>query len=274
LVKLIERAWFKRALILLASTLTVPLVEYGDYLTGPEARFDLFYFIPVVLTSWYLGRRYGLVLAFLCAAASGAAEYFSGGEVVYWNAFVHLLVLSILAIVLSALRGVLDRERGAARTDELTGGANRRQFFEIAVVEIIRSRRYGHPLSLAILDLDNFKIVNDQRGHSEGDEVLRTVSRTLRSGLRATDTVARLGGDEFALLLPETGPEASEVLEKIRVRLLDAFRDGGWPVTTSIGAVTYRCPPEDIDAVIRGADALLYRAKGAGRDALVHQSFD
>ena len=272
--RLFERVWLRRALILLASILMVPLVEYGDYLTGPEASFDLFYFVPVALTAWYVGRRGGLAVAFLCATASGVADYIDGGDVVYWNAFVHLVVLSIFGIVLSVLRGVLDRERGAARTDALTGGANRRQFFETAVAEIIRSRRYGHPFSLAILDLDNFKVVNDRMGHAEGDKVLCAVAQALHSGLRATDTVARLGGDEFAVLLPETGVEAAEVLDKIRVRLLDEFLERGWPVTASIGAVTYRCPPEDIDAAVRDADLLLYRAKGAGRDALVHQSFD
>ena len=261
------------AAVLLLSALLVPFVAYGDFRTGPEVGFDLFYVVPVSLAAWFAGRWRGLTLAGLCGVASGTVEFIEAGRYIFWNASVHLAVFGLLAIALSALRETLEKERVLARTDALTGVANRRMFLDAAGRELERSRRYGHPFSLAILDLDNFKAVNDERGHAEGDAVLRSAAESLRSSLRSTDTVARLGGDEFAAFLPETGPEAAlEVYEKLRERMQEAFRLAGWPVTVSLGAVTYRTPPGGLDAVIRDADLLLYRAKGAGKDSLVHEA--
>lgn len=262
-------------LVFALCVLAVPLVEYGDWKTGPDARFDLFYFIPISLVTWVVGQRSGLFLSGLSALGAATAAFFESSRYLLWNTFEHLAVFTVLVLALTALRRALEREQRLARVDPLTGVANRRMFLESAAAELERSRRYGHPFSLAILDLDNFKAVNDERGHAEGDAVLRTAAEVIRSTLRSTDSVARMGGDEFALFLPEAGPAAArEACEKLRVRMQVAFREGGWPVTASLGAVTYNAPPEDLDAVIRHADALLYRAKGSGKDGLVHATGD
>ena len=107
-----------------------------------------------------------------------------------------------------------------ARIDFLTGVLNSRAFYQIATAEIQRSGRYGHPLTLAYIDLDNFKTVNDEFGHSTGDELLKTVARTFSDNLRSSDYVARLGGDEFAILMTETSAQAAlNVVARIQVLL-------------------------------------------------------
>jgi diguanylate cyclase (GGDEF)-like protein len=113
------------------------------------------------------------------------------------------------SLVVSALKGALEREKEVSRTDLLTGLPNRRHFFELVSGEIRRNHRYDEPFSIAYLDIDNFKTVNDLRGHAEGDKLLRLVAAVISAAIRETDIVARLGGDEFALLLPETARESA-----------------------------------------------------------------
>ena len=115
-----------------------------------------------------------------------------------------------------------------ARTDFLTGASNARAFYDQAQMEMSRLQRSGQPLSIAYIDLDNFKKVNDTRGHNEGDRVLKTVVETLKQTLRGGDFIARLGGDEFAVLLPSTNDEQSRALMKrLHAILLKASDDLG-----------------------------------------------
>jgi diguanylate cyclase (GGDEF)-like protein len=103
-------------------------------------------------------------------------------------------------------------------------------FAELSTFEIHKARRFERPLSVAFLDVDDFKSVNDQFGHDAGDALLQTVARTIKDHIRAAEIIARLGGDEFAIILPETGATAAPlVLEKLRAELLDAVKRGGWP---------------------------------------------
>jgi diguanylate cyclase (GGDEF)-like protein len=117
--------------------------------------------------------------------------------------------------------------------------------------------------------VDDFKQVNDHLGHSAGDRLLRTVADTIRENVRGIDVVARLGGDEFAILMPETdGAAAGVVVRRVRRRLLDAARAGGWPVTFSIGVVTFDTPPASCDEMLQAADDLMYAAKRHGKNAI------
>ena len=137
-----------------------------------------------------------------------------------------------------------ERVSEQAVTDELTGLANNRSFRETLDREAARAERFGHDLSLVLLDLDDFKRVNDTHGHLEGDEVLRMVGKILQSEPRAIDEPARYGGEEFVVALPETGSEgAVELAERIRARLaaeVVAASDGREPirVTASFGTAT------------------------------------
>jgi diguanylate cyclase (GGDEF)-like protein/PAS domain S-box-containing protein len=168
------------------------------------------------------------------------------------------------------LEKALENEKNLSRLDFLTQIPNRRAFSEALQLEATRSRRYKRPLTLAYIDLDNFKQVNDQLGHETGDELLRLIAQTILATIRSTDTVARLGGDEFALLLPETGKDAAvEVMTKLSRILLEAVEARHWPVTLSIGLVTFAKPGESVAQMVKVADDLMYSAKTQGKNRVV-----
>jgi diguanylate cyclase (GGDEF)-like protein len=163
-----------------------------------------------------------------------------------------------------------------AVTDELTGLFNHRRFQEVMTVEVERTRRFGQELGLIMLDIDNFKRVNDTYGHLQGDLVLREVARVLRESSREIDEPARYGGEEMAVALPQTGLQgAYEFAERVRQRieglqleLLDG--DGTLRVTASFGAASLPHSAKiDKDALVAAADAALYRAKRSGKNRTV-----
>ena len=168
-----------------------------------------------------------------------------------------------------------ERVSEQAVTDELTGLANNRSFRETLDREAARAERFGHDLSLVLLDLDDFKRVNDTHGHLEGDEVLRMVGKILQSEPRAIDEAARYGGEEFVVALPETGSEgAVELAERIRARLaaeVVAASDGREPirVTASFGTATLPGGAADVRHLFEAADEALYEAKRQGKNRVV-----
>jgi diguanylate cyclase (GGDEF)-like protein len=157
-----------------------------------------------------------------------------------------------------------------AITDSLTGMYNRRQFLDLAEREFQRSRRYKHPLSAMMLDVDYFKQVNDVHGHAVGDQVLVTVAARCRSELRGIDLLGRYGGDEFAVLLMETELDnAREVAERLRRRVTETpvgTDQGMLTITISIGCAALADDRPDIASLLNYADAALYSAKKAGRN--------
>jgi diguanylate cyclase (GGDEF)-like protein len=159
-----------------------------------------------------------------------------------------------------------------AITDELTGLSNQRRFRELIGKEAARAERFGHALSLLILDIDDFKQVNDTYGHLQGDEVLRTIGAILLDESRGVDEAARYGGEEFVLALPETGPEgALEAAERVRTRVEAAQVSrldgpGAIRITASVGVASMPGAARDVRTLIAAADAALYRAKGAGKN--------
>ncbi len=152
-------------------------------------------------------------------------------------------------------------------TDNLTGLFNQRHFRAVLETELERASRYGRPLCLVCIDIDNFKQVNDKLGHLEGDNALRLTARTLQNLLRKTDVAFRSGGDEFVLLLPETGNAEAQA---IAARLKDSF-DQSWakewaakPGCASVGlsmGVAEFAQNETADALIRRADESMYETK-------------
>ena len=162
-----------------------------------------------------------------------------------------------------------DALRRVASTDALTGLLNRRCFAEIAEREIARSRRSGHPLTLALGDIDFFKRVNDEHGHAAGDRVLQIVADLLQDGLRDYDCVARWGGEEFIVLLPDTDvATASVVIERLRETIagsLPSFEGVQIPVTMTLGISQFAADDNWHTIVVR-ADEALYRGKSGGRN--------
>ena len=168
------------------------------------------------------------------------------------------------------LQAALETEKNLSRVDFLTGIPNRRTFNEALSQEGKRSRRYGRPITLAYIDVDNFKFLNDHYGHATGDELLKTIGRTLESSIRSTDMVARLGGDEFAVLLPETDEaNAGVIVAKLRQNLQNAISPKRWPVTFSFGVVTFPVALDSVEEMLKRADEFMYQAKRGGKSAVV-----
>jgi two-component system, cell cycle response regulator len=152
------------------------------------------------------------------------------------------------------------------REDTLTGLLNRRAILTQVAGAVSGARRHGHPLSVAMLDLDGFKAVNDVHGHAIGDAVLIAAVRAIRANLRAEDQLGRLGGEEFLAVLPNTAAAAAtRVAEKLRAHVSAA--PGPVPVTCSVGVATWE--GESPEMLLRRADEALYAAKDAGRDRVI-----
>jgi diguanylate cyclase (GGDEF)-like protein len=200
--------------------------------------------------------------------------------------YVALLTDDILGALQNHVQSALtnahkyDAIRRQVVTDHLTRLYNRRYFMNRAAEEIERSLRHQAPLSVLMIDIDNFKLFNDTYGHATGDRVLQTVARAMQDALRTSDICARHGGEEFAVLLPSTpGENAFYVAERVRHTLGGTRYTGlGLPaevnITISVGVAT--CPRDatDLDALMELADKALYRAKAAGRDQVVLHGAD
>jgi diguanylate cyclase (GGDEF)-like protein len=265
-----------RPFIITIALLLVSLLGVFDYLNGPDVSLLIFYVVPVFIAAWYAGRSSGL----LTCAASGLAWFavahattghFSNPLIAYWNASVHLGSMLLLAHLVASFRRSLSHERELARTDYLTGTFNGRSFAEASEAEISRAQRHAHPFSVAFMDVDDFKLVNDRLGHSAGNRLLKLIADTIRENVRAFDVVARLGGDEFAILMPETDERAAQVvIRRVRHQLLEAARREDWTVTFSAGLVTWIAPPAGVDEMLRAADELMYIAKRHGKNTIRH----
>jgi two-component system cell cycle response regulator len=217
-------------------------------------------YIPIILQS---------------AARIEAKDFRLGEEVGALGFITNIADLDLLLArsrTLLDFRAHLDTCEAAAYTDHLTGTANRRRFDQQLELEIERAARYGHPLCLLLLDIDNFKKINDQFGHKAGDEVINHLGKILHEGVRAPDLAARIGGDEFAVLLVETtlvkGLEVADRLrETIKVSDFSTPESGTIKITASMGIAESisdeRTTPE---LLARRADAALYEAKRQGRD--------
>ncbi|MDX1749425.1 MAG: sensor domain-containing diguanylate cyclase [Methylophaga sp.] len=155
-----------------------------------------------------------------------------------------------------------------AETDTLTGVANRYRLEKTLELEVERAERFKQPLSIIALDIDDFKIVNDEFGHANGDMVLVQMSRLLKKNIREIDLLARWGGDEFMILLPNTGLEAAaHTAEKLRQLIMDAKLDKRATITTSFGVAQLRQGESAMRLSIR-ADNALYQSKDSGKNRI------
>ena len=261
-------------------TLMVALVLVGvlgllDLWTGAELSFSIFYLVPVGLIAWRAGGRWAMVTSCVATLGWTWADFSDGWVYAHsavWNAFIRFIYFALVGYLVASVKSSLEREHRLSRTDALTGAMNKFAFQEFTEAELERVRRYPHPLSIAYIDLDNFKAVNDTHGHAEGDRVLKTVVEALQTVMRKTDAVARLGGDEFAVVMIETNPdEVRQAFSKAQTSLLAAMRRERWPVTFSIGIVTFLEPPHSLDDMLNIADELMYSAKNNGKNRAAYR---
>jgi diguanylate cyclase (GGDEF)-like protein len=211
-----------------------------------------------------------LPLRSLCAAPLtfrdrplGALVALAGGEDGFLPRDVELLqsYAAQAAIALTNAR-LYERQEELATRDPLTGLFNHREFHEALDRELSRSARNGAQTTVALFDLDGFKLVNDAAGHAEGDRVLRETAAALDASCRGSDIAFRLGGDEFALLLPETAPQDAEIVAE---RAAAAIAGIGEPVTTSYGIAGWPADGGSKDVLLAQADSRLYAMKGTRR---------
>ncbi len=260
---------FRDGLIVAGGILLIALIALLDCGTRPNFSFSIFYLLPVMVCAWWGGFSHGTLVALAGSVAwcvaDGLENHLPPSSQV-WNGVVRFSTLVLISSLVSRLYSGILRERLLARTDSLTGAANGRTFYETAAVETERALRGSRPLTLAYLDLDNFKQLNDRMGHAAGDAALIHIVHVIRLNLRGSDLLARLGGDEFALLLPETDSgQAVALLDRLHQTLSQETAQKGWPVTFSVGAITFHRPLLDLDLMIQRVDALMYRVKKTGK---------
>ena len=191
----------------------------------------------------------------------------SGQEFSHFAGFV--VTFGTVAVLADRLRRAQrDHERLISR-DGLTGLVNRQHFFD--VVESLQNARNtnGGPISIAFIDCDNFKEVNDRWGHLTGDKVLQAVGAVLSDGTHNGETAARMGGDEFAILMPRTSEEkASESINALADALRTEMQKSGWPVTFSVGVATFIGEPPAPNEMVGRADEVMYSVKRSGKNAV------
>lgn len=228
-----------------------------------------------MIGGWRLLIRTLLVMSGACLAVLA----FGGFVLAPHTAFATLLwCLPFMLLYLLAIGGLAHYSAGKVRAqnrmleqvvriDPETGLATRQQWLAVVAERLRRFHRHGAVSSLLMIDIDEFKRVNDNHGHLAGDEAIRQVSRQLHEGLRSVDLAGRYGGDEFGVLLPGTdGRAAAEVAERLRVRVAGQVAVGGVPVTLSIGVAELRPGMDGIEDWTGAADEALYRAKAGGRN--------
>jgi diguanylate cyclase (GGDEF)-like protein len=269
-------AGYKLGLAALALTVLVAV----DAAVGGNLSLMPFYLIVVLFAVWNAGMIWGCVFLTASLFASVAIGEFYGHAFTSRGHFFidvagRFLVYVIVVLVAGAARAAQAREQALARSDSLTGLANRTAFYERIEIEIERQKRSGRPMALAYIDCDDFKRVNDRHGHAAGDRLLRDVAHTLVGGVRKSDMAARIGGDEFALLLPETGArEASLVIDKLRnsLRALPSTTTG--MIGFSIGVVVAHVAPRSADWLIDQADRVMFGVKRAGKNSVEQLVWD
>ena len=261
---------------ILISLLLVPVMGFIDTSTGHDFNLSIIYLLPIIIASTYSGRMAGMLMALFSSVTLLYADFHDGhydlsNTMLVWNAFIVFLFFGGTVYLLSSMTAALRREERLVRHDNMTKLPNSFAFYEAAREELKRSRRYARPLTVAYIDLDNFKRVNDTFGHLAGDELIKLVASNINASVRATDVPARLGGDEFAVMLPETNADGARmVIDRIREKISFSV-PASYSVTLSIGVGTFVTPANSVDEMIKIVDSLMYTIKHSGKNAVRYE---
>ncbi len=269
-----------KPILTLVGFLLTFLIGLLDYITGYDFSVSALYLFPVMLLAWYAGAVPAILISIISAVVWALADLASGhiyssSAILVWNALMLLGIFLIVSFTTAAMKKLSINERDHDHNDYWTRVTNAGRFYEQVSMEIVRSARYNRPLTIAYLDIDNLKRVNDTLGRSTGDDLLRTVVATMKTTLRSTDIISRLGGDEFAVLMPETKLEsATAATYKVRDQLLETMGKNGWPITFSIGVAVCYNPTCTAHALIKKAETLMYAAKNSSKNMVKFEIMD
>lgn len=248
-----------RPFVLTLSGLAIVALGWLDARVEPEVSIALFYVFPVAVAGFWAGPIFGVGTALFAGATWTATTPDSSVVQEVWNLAVRCAFLVAVVLPVARLAAMLDMERQAARTDPLTGLANRRALVAALEGALLRRRT---PLTVVYFDLDDFKGTNDRDGHAAGDALLRRVATALRGACRNRDVAARVGGDEFVLLLDGSDAEDAQAVVE---RALAALRSAEVRTTLSVGIFGVADDERDAETVLAGADRLMYESKRSGK---------
>lgn len=259
----------------MACFFSVYIIAIADYYSAYKLTFSTFYLLPILVALRISGKKAGIAFSFfvvvtwLCVDLLSQKHQYIHIFVPFWNACVRL-VFYLIVVWISLKWQEQARE---SQVDGLTSVLNRKGFMANAEREVSRCQRYHHSISLAYIDVDDFKEINDQYGHHHGDMFLVTLAKTLQKGCRSTDFVARMGGDEFAILMPETTEAGAHTL-MVRLRQLTRLiHQHVHGVTVSIGVATFLSAPASASQMIKAADGLMYSVKKKGKNQMELKAF-
>lgn len=272
-MRIVNNFW--NFIFIIAEVLLIAFVAYRESAT--YYSFDVFYCVPILhaarLSSIRALRRSDTQIPTIIGIFVGIVWTTGEFAAVYpdypWSAWLlNTFARSVTFTVIGRVMAKVWREREFSRKDLLTDLANRLEFTERFAIEQSRSERSGKPYSLLFIDIDQFKLLNDEQGHHVGDEALKALSVILTNNSRAGDVVSRFGGDEFALLFPETDDASCEMLANRILEVAAAeFKNKGWPIALSVGCVTGSGLNKSIEELLQIADGKMYSMK---KEARIH----
>jgi diguanylate cyclase (GGDEF)-like protein len=277
ITRLVSPGFIPENIAIIGSYLAITLIFLFDLITGPEISFQLLYIFPITFIALHSSQNNLVIGAVALAIALQMGVLFSlHSQTLETQVYLFLLIAFsniICTLITRYSRANTLEAKHLSTTDPLTQLYNRRVFQHALDAEVVRQRRYGDHFSLALIDLDGFKGLNDSMGHKAGDAALVLLSSILHTQTRQTDTIARLGGDEFVILMPNTKAMDSDTLchslcLTISTKMTEKI---SYPITASIGVVTIEHWTEVSGDILAIADRALYRAKSSGKGCVVRE---
>ncbi len=267
--------------IISSSCALLVVIAALDAATGPELSFSIFYLIPIASVSWFVGMKPGRWFSIASALVWLAVDIISGASyshflIPIWNMLVRFGFFIIVASILPILRSKLEAESKLARRDFLTGLANSRAFYELAEVELDKALAQTRQLTLAYVEADGLKWINERYGRLAGDRLLCVVAETLQAHVPDPELVARTGGALFGVLIPGLDAESARLtLRKIQDSLKHEMQKKyQQPIKFGIVATAFETPPRAMGEFLQEAERLTNRLTEKSREELVIEVVD